>query len=181
VGRGISRIVHFGAVVLLGGGVGGSGAAGVGGGGENAAAPAAAPVAVAAPAAVAAPVPVGRVVVEVRGLRSRAGSLRARLVASAEGFPGSDAHVVAKRRLPIGGARVRFVFEGVPLGAYALVCLHDEDDDAALARTALGLPAEGLGFSSGARVRFGPPGFEEARFELAGPEAVLVVEMRYGI
>jgi uncharacterized protein (DUF2141 family) len=89
--------------------------------------------------------------------------------------------VVAKQRLPIEGESVRVVFEGVPHGAYALVCLHDEDDDSALGRTRLGLPAEGLGFSSGARVRFGPPGFEEARFELVGPELELAIEMQYGL
>jgi uncharacterized protein (DUF2141 family) len=132
------------------------------------------------PAVLAAPAR-GTLAVTVRGIRSAKGSLRAKLVRSPDGFPGSDAHVVAKQRLPIEGASVRFVFEGVPRGEYALVCLHDENDDAELGRSLLGLPTEGLGFSSGARVRFGPPGFEEARFELLGPELELAIEMQYGL
>jgi len=132
------------------------------------------PVALAAPAR-------GTVAVTVSGVRSREGSLRAKLVRSAEGFPGSDAYVVAKQRRPIEGESVRFVFEGLPYGEYAVVCLHDEDDDGALDRTLIGLPAEGVGFSSGARIRYGPPGFEEARFELAGPELELAIEMQYGL
>jgi uncharacterized protein (DUF2141 family) len=131
-------------------------------------------------AALAAPAR-GTVAVTVSGVRSRAGSLRAKLVRSGEGFPGSDEHVVAKQRRAIEGGSVRFVFEGVPYGDYAVVCLHDEDDDASLDRTRIGLPAEGVGFSSGARVRFGPPGFEEARFELLGPALELAIEMQYGL
>jgi uncharacterized protein (DUF2141 family) len=121
----------------------------------------------------------GTVVVSVEALRSRAGSVRVKLVASAEGFPGSDAHVVARRRLPVDGPAARVVFSDVPFGDYALVVLHDEDDDATLDRNVLGIPAEGLGFSSGARVRFGPPSFEDARFTLAEPELEIEIEVRY--
>lgn len=117
--------------------------------------------------------------VEVRGLRSGRGLLRVKLVGAPDGFPGSDAHVVAKQKLPIEGDAVRLAFEDVPYGEYALVVLHDEDDDGALARGWLGLPAEGLGFSSGAHIRFGPPTFEEARFALDRPRLELEVDLRY--
>jgi uncharacterized protein (DUF2141 family) len=131
-------------------------------------------------AAAAAPPPEPRrVVVTVRGFRSRAGSLRVKLVAEADGFPSSDAHVAAKRRVPIdAAAAVSVAFEGLVPGDYAVVALHDEDDDAELDRR-LGLPAEGLGFSSGARIRFGPPSFEEARFELGERDAELALDLQY--
>jgi uncharacterized protein (DUF2141 family) len=123
--------------------------------------------------------PRGTLEVEVRGFRSGRGLLRAKLVAAPDGFPGSDAHVVAKRKLPIRGDRVRLAFEDVPYGEYALVVLHDEDDDGALARGWLGLPAEGLAFSNGARIRRGPPSFEEARFALDRPRVELDVDLQY--
>jgi uncharacterized protein (DUF2141 family) len=132
-------------------------------------------------AAAAAPAPPPeprRVVVTVRGFRSRAGSLRVKLVADADGFPASDAHVAAKRRVAIEAAAVSVAFDGVAPGDYAVVALHDEDDDAELDRR-LGLPAEGLAFSSGARIRFGPPSFEEARFELGARDAELALELQY--
>lgn len=119
-----------------------------------------------------------RVVVTVRGFRTHAGALRVKLVADADGFPGSDAHVAAKRRVPIDGAAVSVAFEGLAPGTYAVVALHDEDDDAELDRR-LGLPAEGLGFSSGARIRFGPPSFEEAQFELRARDAELALDLQY--
>ena len=121
----------------------------------------------------------GTIAVTVHGVRGGEGSLRAKLVARGEGFPGSDAHVVAKRKLPIRGDRVRLAFEDVPYGEYALVVLHDEDDDGALARGWLGLPAEGLAFSNGARIRRGPPSFEEARFALDRPRVELDVDLQY--
>jgi uncharacterized protein (DUF2141 family) len=117
--------------------------------------------------------------VEVRGVRNGSGVLRAKLVAGAEGFPASDAHVVAKQRHPIRGERVRFTFHGVPYGEYALVVLHDEDGDGELARGWQGLPTEGLGFSSGARIHFGPPSFEDARFALDRPRVDLKLELYY--
>ena len=137
-------------------------------------------------AATTAPDAQGTIEVTVRGLRDAAGSLRVKLVAAADGFPGSDEHVVAKQRIALGALAAALpplvvVFDGVPFGAYALVCLHDADDDATLDRTLLGLPAEGIGFSSGARIRFGPPAFEEARFVLDGPRAEQKIEMQYGL
>jgi uncharacterized protein (DUF2141 family) len=123
--------------------------------------------------------PRGTVVVTVAGLRSREGSLRVKLVREGEGFPASDAQLVARRRLPIEGPVVQVAFPDVPLGDYAVVVLHDEDDDAVLDRSRLGLPVEGLGFSGGARVRFGPPSFEDARFRLSEPSKELGVEVHY--
>jgi uncharacterized protein (DUF2141 family) len=121
----------------------------------------------------------GAIAVGVRGLRSASGSLRVKLVDSPEGFPASDDHVVAKRRLAISGAAALVVFEGVPYGDYALVVLHDEDDDGALDRGRFGIPSEGIAFSNGARLRFGPPSFEAARFTLAAPRVEMEVEVRY--
>jgi uncharacterized protein (DUF2141 family) len=123
--------------------------------------------------------PTGTVDVEVRGLRNARGLLRAKLVAAPDGFPGSDAHVLAKQKSPISAERARLRFRDVPYGVYALVVLHDEDGDGALARGWLGLPAEGLAFSSGARVQRGPPSFEEARFTLDRPRVELRLELAY--
>ena len=137
-------------------------------------------------AATTAPDAQGTIEVTVRGLRDAAGSLRVKLVAAADGFPGlrrargrEAAH--RPRRAAAAPPPLVVVFDRVPFGAYALVCLHDADDDATLDRTLLGLPAEGIGFSSGARIRFGPPAFEEGRFVLDGPRAEQKIEMQYGL
>jgi uncharacterized protein (DUF2141 family) len=43
----------------------------------------------------------------------------------------------------------------------------------------LGRPLEGIGFSRGAQVRFGPPSFEQAAFELREDRLELRVEVVY--
>jgi uncharacterized protein (DUF2141 family) len=122
---------------------------------------------------------VRRIGVMVGGFRNRAGVLRLKVVSEGAGFPGSDEHVVAKRRLAIDADPMRVAFAGLAPGDYAVVALHDEDDDGELDRW-LGFPNEGVGFSGGARIRFGPPSFEDARLVLEdGSDAEVTIEMQY--
>lgn len=54
----------------------------------------------------------------------------------------------------------------VPEGEFAIKVHHDEDESGALTKNWTGIfPAEGLGFSSGARIRFGPPSFNKAKMQ----------------
>ena len=127
-----------------------------------------------------APAPIGasppaaarhRGVIELRvvGIRSDRGSVRVKLVQGSDGFPASEETAVDKRMAPADPAGLGFRFEDVGFGEYAVVVLHDEDDDAALDRSWLGIPEEGLGFSRDARMRFGPPDYEDSRFSLDRP------------
>lgn len=51
----------------------------------------------------------------------------------------------------------------VPDAPFALKVHHDEDMSGTITKNWIGLyPVEGLGFSSGAKIGFGPPSFEEA-------------------
>jgi uncharacterized protein (DUF2141 family) len=67
---------------------------------------------------------------------------------------------------------------GVPPGTYAVQVIHDENDNQALDRPGL-LPTEGMGFSRDAPMRFGPPSWNDARFDLAEPGATVRLSMRY--
>ena len=66
----------------------------------------------------------------------------------------------------------------VPPGTYAVQVIHDENDNQALDRPGL-LPTEGMGFSRDAPMRFGPPRWDDARFDLAEPGATVRLSMRY--
>ena len=51
----------------------------------------------------------------------------------------------------------------VPNVPFAIKIHHDEDSSGDVTKNWTGfIPAEGLGFSSGAKLGFGPPGFEDA-------------------
>jgi uncharacterized protein (DUF2141 family) len=55
----------------------------------------------------------------------------------------------------------------VPDGKFALKIHHDEDKSGTMTKNWTGIiPAEGVGFSSGAKVKFGPPSFKAAQMEL---------------
>ena len=124
------------------------------------------------------PGPIGDLIVRVYGMRSSQGTVRVKVHHHGRDFPAST-DVIARELQPANGESARFEFPALPHGTYAVVVLHDEDDDAELDRGLLGRPTEGIGFSSGARVRFGPPSFEEAAFELREKRVELRVELAY--
>ena len=63
---------------------------------------------------------------------------------------------------------------------YAIKVLHDEDKSGTVTKNWTGIfPAEGLGFSNGAKLRFGPPNFDDAKLTLTGETKPLVIELIY--
>ncbi len=67
---------------------------------------------------------------------------------------------------------------GVPPGTYAVQVIHDENDNQTLDRPGF-LPTEGMGFSRDAPMRFGPPRWDDARFDLSEAGATVPLTMRY--
>ncbi len=67
---------------------------------------------------------------------------------------------------------------GVPPGTYAVQVIHDENDNETLDRPGF-LPTEGMGFSRDAPMRFGPPRWADASFELTEGGATVPLTMRY--
>ncbi|RKR07900.1 uncharacterized protein (DUF2141 family) [Maribacter vaceletii] len=57
-------------------------------------------------------------------------------------------------------------FVDVPEGIYAISVFHDEDKDGKLKTNFLGIPSEDTGSSNNAPAMFGPPKWEDAKFEV---------------
>lgn len=69
---------------------------------------------------------------------------------------------------------------GLAPGTYAAQAYHDENDNNRVDRGLLGLPREGVGFSNDARIRLGPPRWNNAKFEFAGkPGERIGFSLRY--
>ncbi|MFQ5773378.1 MAG: DUF2141 domain-containing protein [Kiloniellaceae bacterium] len=115
----------------------------------------------------------------VENLRSAEGQVRLALWDKPEEFTKADAALIATGRPAAPGGRVRFDFPGLRPGRYAVATYHDENGNGKFDRTWLGLPKEGLGFSNGAWIGFGPPSFEEAAFEVGPEHRVIVITLRY--
>ncbi|MDB5721533.1 MAG: hypothetical protein JWP15_2151 [Alphaproteobacteria bacterium] len=100
------------------------------------------------------------------------------LTAKAAGFPDCAKDMQAVTRTVPADAAASIRFEGVRPGTYALAIFHDENGNKKL-DTFLGIPREGFGFSRNPTVRFGPPRFAQAGFEVGDGIARVTVRMQY--
>ena len=74
----------------------------------------------------------------------------------------------AKQKAGANAGEVKFVFQGLPAGKYAVAAFHDENGNGKLDRNSLGVPTEGHGFSNDAQGTTGPPNFNQAAFDFDG-------------
>ncbi len=95
------------------------------------------------------------------------GHLRVGLYNDADSFLGK-AYKSAKSEISNKEAKVKFT--DLPDGVYAISCYHDEDDNGELNMRLGMFPKEPYGTSNNARGFFGPPKWEDAKFELKDGE-----------
>lgn len=67
----------------------------------------------------------------------------------------------------------------VPDGIWAAQVYHDENSNEQVDRDLLGVPTEGIGFSNNAPFRFGPPSFQDARFQMRSGGGRITLRLRY--
>lgn len=116
--------------------------------------------------------------VEVTGLRSHKGMVRACMTTDPERFPNCQQGAAYTVSVPATGTPV-IEFPAVRPGRYAISILHDENGNGRVERALGMIPKEGFGFSRDAPVRFGPPRFAQAAFTV-GTEAIRqTIRMRY--
>ncbi len=118
------------------------------------------------------------VTIVVDNLRSARGRVRIALWSRPDGFSDVDAAIVEAGQ-PARPGEVRFTIPGLAPGSYAVASYHDENGNGEFDQTWIGLPDEGLGFSNGAWIGFGPPAFDEAAVEISADARVIVVTLRY--
>jgi uncharacterized protein (DUF2141 family) len=102
--------------------------------------------------------------ISVEGIETQTGNLMIALFASADGF--KDSKSVAGLRLEANAETLSAGFEDLEPGVYAIKMFHDVDGNSKLNTNMFGIPSEPFGFSNDAPVRFGPPKWQAARFEV---------------
>lgn len=116
------------------------------------------------------------ITVQVTGLRSTEGVVRGCMSADPDRFPDCpktySAVVPAKDGLTL-------TFRDVVPGQYAIALLHDENRNGKADRALGMMPKEGFGFSRDAKVRMGPPKFEDAVVTVARGASRQTIRMRY--
>ena len=96
-----------------------------------------------------------------------------------DGFPKNHAKAIAINVIPVTNEKVITRFTSVP-AEFAIKILHDEDETGQVTKNWTGImPAEGLGFSNGARIRFGPPKYEHAKLKLENSHNPIKIKIIY--
>lgn len=116
------------------------------------------------------------VIVTVHGVRNATGEVRVAICREAEFTkPTCPWHGHA----PARKGDVTVEIADVPPGVYAAEAFHDENGDRKVNKDFLGRPMEGIGFSNDAKMKFGPPSFEDARFTLGTAKVAIGFSLRY--
>ncbi len=73
--------------------------------------------------------------------------------------------------------QVEFLFSGLGEGTYAISIFHDENDNGKLDSNFIGIPSEPYAFSNNAKGMFGPPSFDQCKFEVKGGAQKIVISL----
>lgn len=119
------------------------------------------------------------ITVKVIDLRDRDGAIRGCITDNPKEFPNCRKDGPSQQlAIPAKGDDV-LRFTGIKPGRYAVVLLHDENNNGKMDKKLLFLPKEGYGFSRDAPVHMGPPKFDEAAFDVGNDAISLTLKMRY--
>lgn len=68
-------------------------------------------------------------------------------------------------------------FKDIPKGIYAISMFHDENENNKLDTNFLGIPKETYGCSNNAKGFFGPPKWEDAKFEISNKNIIQNIQL----
>lgn len=119
----------------------------------------------------------GRVVLSINGIDPKRGGMVSAGIFTENLFPEAGKQV-AGREVKAASAHLEVVLTDVAPGAYGAAVFQDINANGVLETNMVGLPKEPIGFSNDARIRFGPPSFEDAKFEvLPGRETRVTITL----
>lgn len=116
------------------------------------------------------------VTVTLRGVEARGGEVKGVLNTSATFMRGADYTATASGDK---AGNLVLTFHNVAPGEYALMVMHDANDNDRFDMSPTGMPAEGFAFSSGGVPLMGPPTFEGLKFTVGAAGASLDEPMTY--
>jgi len=101
--------------------------------------------------------------IEITNIESSEGQIRIGLYNTEENWLKKPFRAVT---IKIENGKSKAMFDDVPKGIYAISLYHDENDNGQLDTNFLGIPKEDTGASNDAPANFGPPTWENAKFEI---------------
>lgn len=126
----------------------------------------------------AADTPRSALTITAENVRNAKGVVGVLVFRSANGWPEGVESAVQRKAVPAHEGEVTISFDGLEPGTYAVVVLHDENENMRLDRNWLGKPREGWGMSNNPKPFLSAPSFESAKFSLSG-QTRLPVHLQY--
>jgi Short-chain dehydrogenases of various substrate specificities len=105
----------------------------------------------------------GVVILQVEGIDLKKGGELSAGIFKEENFPKVGKQLLGTE-VAVTGSKMEIRISNVPAGWYGVAVFQDIDKNKNLKTNFIGLPQEPIGFSNDARIKFGPPDFEDARF-----------------
>lgn len=117
----------------------------------------------------------GTLVVRVGDVRNAKGVIRVDICTAAM-FLKSCSYAGSAPAMP---GTTNVTIRGLPPGRYAAQAFHDKNANGKVDRMLFGIPVEGVGFSNDAPIRFSPPKFADAVFNVRGGVQTIALKLRY--
>ncbi len=117
--------------------------------------------------------------IEVLGFPNNKGKARISVFSkeNKKSFPDKYPKATYKYILPIKDNKVIHTIENIPYGEYAVVVHHDSNEDNEINTNWLGIPKESFGASNDAKGSFGPPDYEDAKFQINKSQLTIKINM----
>jgi uncharacterized protein (DUF2141 family) len=85
---------------------------------------------------------------------------------------------VTRAKVPVQSETVTLTLAAPAPGRYGIKLFHDVDGDGKMATNIVGFPTEPFGFSNDAPIRFGPPAFADAGFNVGPNGATQTITLK---
>jgi len=120
-----------------------------------------------------------KLIVSVKNIRSSKGQIGFCLFKTSLGFPKHPEKAIQRAFVKMDGNSAEYTFTNVPFGTYAVCVFHDENDDKKINTNFIGIPTEGVGVSNNVKGHFGPPKFDDAKFNFTKAGQTLTISLTY--
>ncbi len=117
--------------------------------------------------------------VAIEGLRNNEGSVRVGIFDYEDGFPETIKKASRVIVSTIKDKKAQVSFSNTPIGDYAIVVLHDENNNGQRDSSFFGFIKEGMGVSNNARGLWRSPSFDAAKFNLGAHPQDLKIKINY--
>lgn len=107
----------------------------------------------------------GTVVINVQQIQADKGGEISVGIFKKENFPKVGMQLIGTEK-SVTGSAMQITFDKVPAGEYGVVAFQDIDKNKDLKTNFVGFPKEPIGFSRDAKIKLGPPDFDDAKVEV---------------